>query len=159
VGNEECPSGNGQHYQTYGDDCYWNAGYYNIQHSYDPTSDLPDLLFYGKSNYLGSGVDQTQLCDGTYCYAGTTDDTYLDLYDHWTQSEFNILGYANGSTAEFNDDTSITVRIYELDQSGSTIDTSCSYDIGSVHTLEQNNLSDHDCDDSSYWWMTFIESN
>lgn len=135
-----CPSGFSQGPSGWTGDCI-SITSAAILHANNPTTRLGALTMLGSSNYGGDGYDLAQLCDGSECYAATTSGTTLGTYNHWTTTEFNVLGYGGGSTAQFNSGTSLTAEIFEYDHSGNQISPSCATSIGSIVTAETNNLS------------------
>jgi hypothetical protein len=65
----------------------------------------------------------------------------VDIAQVWQQSEFNIVGDAGGSRADFNKGASITVKVAVHD--GSTSAPGCVADSGT--TGETNNLNLGSC--------------
>jgi hypothetical protein len=99
---------------------------------------LAALSFTGMSNYLSSGDDEVDLCNGANCYDWSVSDSELSLQNSWNSAEFNVFGSSN-SQANFNTPgTSITVHTYLYDQSANSIDPTCGS--GST-TFETNDLS------------------
>jgi hypothetical protein len=81
----------------------------------------------------------------------------LYLATVWKESEFNVVGNAGGSEAQFNSGSSITVKVAVSD--GSTSAPSCVADSGT--TGESNNLNLGSCSASSGSTpsIQFTESN
>ncbi len=70
-------------------------------------TNLSKITFVGSAN---STLDETYFCiTGGSCYAMSITDGVLDLSKYWTWSEFNVFGYADGSEADFNNGSSITI--------------------------------------------------
>ena len=97
-------------------------------------TDLGLLNFWGEATPT---FDIGLICYITTCYA-TGDHAYLGLYKHWTDSEFNVVGYINGSRAEFNLGTRIDVENLLFDQKGNLIAPAC---LKTGYTGETNNLN------------------
>jgi hypothetical protein len=74
-------------------------------------------------------------------YSVSASDHVVDLATGWNQSEFNIIGDGNGSAADFNTGSHITVRVATTD--GSTTAPACEPNAGT--TGETNNLNLHKC--------------
>src|SRR6266566_4039344 len=62
----------------------------------------------------------------------------LNLYANWNQAEFNVFGFGNGSQADFNSGTFITVDESLLTSAGAQIQPAC---LRQGETGETNNLS------------------
>lgn len=74
---------------------------------------LDTVTLTGDANYEGTGNDLVSLSisgGASYAVNMGTPDNLLDLYSHWTQSEFNVVGDMGGSNAVFSAGTSITVN-------------------------------------------------
>jgi len=123
-----------------------------------PTS-LSKLSLQSYANFGGN--DEVMLCvSGGSCYATAVSATVLHLYQHWTDSEFNVFGYDNGAQAQFNSGTTITVRDVLLDNDSSSIQVSCVNIPG--YTGETNNLNLVSCETpptGSLTSMVFTETN
>ena len=96
---------------------------------FEQATNLGNLVLKGYVNYASCGAtacDETVFCVSTSCYAMAIQDTVLNLYQHWYDSEFNAFGSGNGSEANFNSGTSITVANNLYDQNGNAYaSTSC----------------------------------
>ena len=79
--------------------------------------------------------------NGTTAYTLSAKDSVLDIASVWDQTEFNVVGNAGGSEAEFNSGSSITVKLAVSD--GSTATPTCAANAGS--TGESNNLTLGSC--------------
>ena len=71
--------------------------------------------------------------DGSTAYSVSGKDSVLDISQVWKQSEFNVVGDAGGSRADFNEPVSITVKVALTD--GSSSAPTCVADDG--HGREQ----------------------
>jgi hypothetical protein len=87
-------------------------------------------------------------------------DTFTDIASGWSEAEFNVLGNAGGSEAEFNTPVSLTAKIAVSD--GSTTAPTClpPSDIDGT-TGETNNLNAGTCTATggSAPFIQFTESN
>jgi hypothetical protein len=151
--SENPPGESGNWFQA-GTDCVFNTA--GVATPYEPITSLSSLSLEAYAN-LGSN-DGAQLCvSGGSCYLKSLSATVLNLYLHWHQAEFNIVGLINGSQAQFNLGTSITVLNALMDQSGNPITPSC---IAGGYTGETNNLNlvAGTCSSSSAG-IVFLENN
>ncbi len=83
---------------------------------------LVQLSLGGYANQNGSGNDKVNFCVyETSCYVEVLTDHVLDLYKHWSQSEFNVFGWGNSSQANFNSGTTIGVKNTSEDPNGKAI--------------------------------------
>jgi hypothetical protein len=149
-GAAACPSGFGTDDSG---DCYRNSAYVAA----------PDLVI----TTLGSltlaaavaagGKDTVVFNDGTSAYSITGADSVLDISSVWKESEFNVVGDAGGSRADFNKGSSVTVKVALTD--GSTAAPTCVKNGGS--TGETNNLDLGTCTKAggSSPLIQFTESN
>jgi len=137
-GHSACPGGFGSDGEG---DCYGNSNY----------ATAPDLKAedIGGETLVGSatagGSDTVKFTYGGDSYAVSGKDTVLDIATVWKQAEFNVLGDAGGSLAEFNQGVSAAVKLFVL--SGTTSAPSCLSDDGT--TGETNNLNLGGCSASS----------
>jgi len=83
----------------------------------------------------------------------TITDGVINLYLNWHQSEFNVIGDASGSQANFNPGTTITVSDGLTDQSGNPIASTCA---NAGTTGETNNLYLQPCSGGSSG-ISFVE--
>ena len=83
------------------------------------------------------GNDTVTFNNGTTAYSLTAKDSVVDISEVWKQSEFNIVGDAGGSRADFDKGASVTVKIALTD--GSTSAPACVANAGT--TGETNNLN------------------
>jgi hypothetical protein len=151
-----CPSkppsiGNG--WYQYGSDCFANSGSTLV-----PTqtaTNLANLILTGYAN-IGSSDENLFCIAGEGCYTVALTDQVVDLYQYWLQSEFNVFGLGDGSQANFNAGTSITVANALKNQSGNVIVPSC---VKTGYTGETNNLKLGSCSSESSGEIVFSESN
>jgi len=139
------PGGSG--WFLYSPDCYANSPVMIVPGGKIPATNLGKVTLTGYANSAGSpGNDIVQLCmTGGSCYSVTLTDGIVNLYQHWTQSEFNVFGDGSGSEANFNLGTSIGVSTALLTESGSGISSSCA---NNGTTGETNNLFLQGCEAS-----------
>jgi hypothetical protein len=149
-GNSKCPSGFAS---AGGGDCYGNSNSVSAP-DVKPTS-LASLSVSAAAT--SGGNDTVVFTDGTTAYSVSGKDTVLDISQVWHQSEFNIVGDAGGSRADFNKPVSITVKVALTD--GTTAAPTCVADAGS--TGESNNLNLGSCSTTSASspYIEFTESN
>lgn len=140
-GSNICPAGfidGGADATGPGDDCVQNTPATVIANGQLPITDLASLKLSGSAK--AGGTDAATVTFGTHAYTATVKDSYTDIASGWTQAEFNVLGNAGGSKADFNSGSSVTVKVAVTD--GSTATPSCvspsSYD---GTTGETNNLT------------------
>jgi hypothetical protein len=101
--------------------------------------------------------DTVVFTDGTTAYSVSGSDSVLDISKVWHQSEFNVVGDAGGSRADFNTPVSITVKVALTD--GSTSAPTCVANAGT--TGETNNLNLGSCSGKggAKPFIEFTESN
>lgn len=106
---------------------------------------------------VAGGNDTVVFNNGTTAYSFSGHDSVLDISEVWKQSEFNVLGDAGGSRADFNKPVSITVNVALTD--GTTAAPTCVANAGS--TGETNNLNLGKCSAAggSSPSIQFTESN
>ncbi len=139
-GSNICPSGfidAGADSQGPGDDCVQNTNATVIANGQLPITDLSSLKLSGSAT--PGGTDAAIVTFGSEAYTATVRDDLTDIASGWTQAEFNVLGNAGGSRANFNSGSSVTVKVVVSD--GSTSAPTCvspsNYD---GTTGETNNL-------------------
>jgi hypothetical protein len=149
-GDSACPSGFGS---DGGGDCYGNSKSVSAP-DVKPTS-LASLSLSGAAT--SGGNDTVVFTDGKTAYSVSGSDSVLDISQAWHQSEFNIVGDAGGSRADFNKPVSITVKVALKD--GSKAAPTCVANAGS--TGETNNLNLGSCSkkSGSSPYIEFTESN
>src|SRR5271170_4979143 len=141
IGFDICPSGfldGGADAEGPGDDCVQNTKATVIADGQLPITDLASLKLSGSAK--SGGTDAATVTYGTEAYTATVSDSLTDIASGWTQAEFNVLGNAGGSRADFNTGSSVTVKVAVTD--GSTTAPACvspsEYD---GTTGETNNLT------------------
>ncbi|HTV86823.1 MAG TPA: hypothetical protein VME63_15590 [Dyella sp.] len=149
-GSNRCPSG----FSSDGEgDCYGNSSA-ALPPDISPTA-LASLKLTATAT---SGGNDTAVVtyDGD-AYSTSQKDSTLDIASVWNTGEFNVVGNAGGSEAEFNSGSSITVNLAVSD--GSSSAPSCVADSGT--TGESNNLNLGSCSASggSTPSIQFTESN
>jgi hypothetical protein len=128
-GSSACPKGWGK-YKT---DCYRNSAY--VAAPDVPIKDLGKLGLEGTA--AAGGKDSVVFSYGKDSYSITGKDSVLDISTVWKEAEFNVVGNAGGSRADFNSGSSITVTLVLFD--GSTSAPTCVANGGT--TGETNNLN------------------
>jgi hypothetical protein len=129
-GSSSCPRSWGS---DGGGDCYRNSSFVSA----------PDMAItsLGKLTLSGTAVaggnDTVVFNNGTQAYTISGRDSVVNIASVWRQSEFNVVGNAGGSRANFNKGSSVTVKVALTD--GSTSAPSCVAGAGS--TGETNNLN------------------
>ncbi|MGO4504520.1 MULTISPECIES: hypothetical protein [unclassified Dyella] len=149
-GSSRCPSGFGSDGEG---DCYKNSA----------AASAPDVAATQLGNVkltgtvTAGGNDTVVFTNGTTAYSSSGKDSVLLLASVWKVGEFNVVGNAGGSEAQFNSGSSITVKLAVTD--GSTAVPSCVANSGS--TGESNNLNLGSCTASggSTPSIQFTESN
>ena len=139
-GSSSCPSG----WESDGaGDCVVNSNATAAPDVAPTTASLAAMTFTGSA--VSGGNDTAVFNNGTTAYSFSAPDSVVDIAQVWQQSEFNIVGDAGGSRADFNRGASITVKVAVTD--GSTSAPSCVADSGT--TGETNNLNLGSCSTSS----------
>jgi hypothetical protein len=148
--NNPCPSG----WNSYESDCFTNNGT-AVAVPKEPITKLSGLLLSGLANE--GGIDTLVFTTGTEAYSTTGSDSVLDLASFWTESEFNVVGDSDGSEANFNSGSSVTVQVVVLN--GTTDAPTCAADAGT--TAETNNLNLGSCAGTggASPYIEFSESN
>lgn len=129
----------------------------NSAHAEAPDLPITDL---GKVSLSGTAMagryDSVIFTYDSESYGVSTKDSVLDISSVWNQAEFNVVGNAGGSRADFNKGSSLTVTVVLLD--GSTAAPTCVADAGT--TGESNNLNLGSCTAfSGIPHIEFTESN
>jgi hypothetical protein len=128
-GSSKCP---GSFFSAGSGDCYTNSAITTAPDM--PITDLGDLTLSGSA--VAGGNDTVVFNNGSEAYSASGKDSMLDISSVWKETEFNIVGDAGGSRADFNTGASITVKIAITD--GSTSLPTCVKNAGT--TGESNNL-------------------
>ena len=149
-GSSSCPSG---WESDGGGDCVVNSNYVSAP-DVKPTSLASESL---TGTVVSGGNDTVTFNNGTTAYSLNAKDSVVYLSQVWKQSEFNIVGDAGGSRADFNKPVSVKVKIALTD--GSTSAPTCVSNAGS--TGETNNLTLGSCSGTSGSspYIQFTESN
>jgi hypothetical protein len=135
-GSSRCPSG----WESDGEgDCVINSSATTAPDVAPTTASLAKMTLTGTA--VSGGHDTVVFNNGATAYSLTASDSVVDIAQVWQQSEFNIVGDAGGSRADFNKGASITVKVAVTD--GSTAAPSCVADSGT--TGETNNLNLGSC--------------
>jgi hypothetical protein len=150
-GTSACPSGWGK----YGSDCYTNS-------PLAPAPDIP-ITSLGQLELASSvqlnGFDTVTLYYGSDVVSMTWFDAMLDIASAWKQVEFNIVGDAGGSQAQFNRGSSLKAILSFTD--GTSTKPACVANGGT--TGETNNLNLGACTASVGFFgiplIEFTESN
>jgi hypothetical protein len=129
---KKCPSGHGWQYADGG--CVQNSA----QSVNIPNQSVTNLGEITETGTAASSGDSVFLSSGSNMYGmKVQSDGITDLAQHWSGSEFNIVGNAGGSKATFNSGATITVSVETND--GATTKPDCPANSGT--TGETNNLS------------------
>jgi hypothetical protein len=152
--NNRCPSG----WFSYSTDCYTNSAAVSAPQAV--ITELKKLKLSGsakKGTAKKSGIDTLVFTVGTQAFSTTGLDSVVDLATAWTESEFNIVGDGDGSAADFNSGSSVTVKVAVTNGTKDT--PTCAADSGT--TGETNNLNLGKCTATAGAapYIEFIESN
>jgi hypothetical protein len=135
-GNSACPSG----WESDGaGDCVINSNATAAPDVAPTTASLAKMSLTGTA--VSGGNDTVVFNNGTTAFSLTAPDSVVDIAQVWQQSEFNIVGDAGGSRADFNRRASVTVKVAVTD--GSTAAPTCVANAGT--TGETNNLNLGSC--------------
>jgi hypothetical protein len=150
TGKNICPSGyidGGEDAEGPGDDCVQNTSATAIANGQLSIADLASLQLSGTAT--ANGTDKATVTFDGEAYTATVQDNLTDIASGWSEAEFNVLGNAGGSRADFNTSgVSITAKVAVTD--GSTTAPTCvspSSDPGT--TGETNNLTLGSCTGTS----------
>ena len=138
-----CPSGfiNGGADST-GVDCVQNTPATVVYNGQLPATQLASLQLSGTAT--AGGTDKATATYDNDAYTASVADSYTDIASKWTQAEFNVVGNAGGSRADFNKGASLTVKLALTD--GSTTAPSCVSPSSYAGTTgETNNLTLKTC--------------
>jgi hypothetical protein len=147
--NNPCPGG----WFSYSSDCYTNSAAVTV--SQEAITKLKTLKLSGSAKK--GGIDTLVFTVGKQAYSTTGSDSVVDLATAWKESEFNIIGDGNGSEANFNSGSSVTVKVAV--SNGTKNAPTCASNAGT--TGETNNLNLGSCAGTggSSPYIEFIESN
>ena len=156
-----CPSGflnAGADAEGPGVDCVQNSAATKIASGQIPITDLASLTLSGSAT--SGGTDKGTVTFDGEAFSASVSDSFTDIASGWSEAEFNVLGNAGGSRADFNTPVSLTVKVAVTD--GSTTAPTClpPSDIAGT-TGETNNLSPGSCTATggSAPFIQFTESN
>jgi hypothetical protein len=125
-----CPSG---WFIAGGGDCYKNSALATAPD--EPITQLAHMKM--TSTASSGGNDVVTFADGASVWSVTAKDSVVNIATVWTESEFNVVGNAGGSRADFNKGSSVFVNVAVSD--GSTSKPACAANSGT--TGETNNLN------------------
>ncbi len=133
-GSSACPAG----FESDGEgDCVINSAFAAAPD--EPITSLGKLTLSGSAT--AGGNDVVVFSNGTTAYSLSAKDSVVDIAQVWNEAEFNVVGNAGGSRANFNTGSSVTVKLALTD--GSTSAPTCVANAGT--TGETNNLNLHTC--------------
>jgi hypothetical protein len=136
--NTTCPSG----WYTYNPDSHTTDCYTNSEGVYVPQEAITRLSALKLSGTAKEGGNDTLVFTvGLWAYSTSGLDSVVDLATAWKESEFNVIGDGDGSEADFNSASSVTVKISVWN--GTTDAPTCASDSGT--TGETNNLNLSTC--------------
>ena len=120
-----------------------------------PATQLANVKLIGSAT--ANGNDTVTFANGNTAYSISAKDSVVKLATVWTMSEFNVVGDGSYSSANFNADSSITVKVAATN--GSTAAPTCAANAGT--TGETNNLNLGSCSvaGDSTPSITFPEAN
>jgi hypothetical protein len=141
-----------------GDDCVQNTRAAVVHSGQIPISKLADLELSGSAKR--GGTDEATAIYGADAYKASVHDSFTDIASVWSDAEFNVVGNAGGSRADFNSGVALLVKVAL--SYGSTSAPKCqppSKELGT--TGETNNLSLGTCsaEGGSKPEIEFVESN
>jgi hypothetical protein len=120
-----------------------------------PITSLHNLTLSGSA--VAGGNDTVVFNNGTHAYPISGADSVVNIASVWRQSEFNVVGNAGGSRANFNSGSAVTVKIALTD--GSTAAPSCVAGAGSTGQTNNLNLGSCTASTGSTPLIQFTESN
>jgi hypothetical protein len=132
-GKSACPKG----YFQVKPDCFKNSPLTKASNL--PITDLGKITL--KASAKPGGNDSTTVTYEKDVWAVTVKDNVLDISSVWHESEWNVVGDAGGSRADFNKGADVTVTLKLAD--GSTSSPKCVSNAGT--TGETNNLNLGSC--------------
>jgi len=107
----QVPPGGGSGWKVGGQSCLFNTS--GVFTPSVPPKNLNQLTLTAGAS---AQRDYVVVCIFATCYTSEVSTSFLGLYKHWNQSEFNVFGSA-GSEAVFNSGTTIVVKNYVLNSS------------------------------------------
>jgi hypothetical protein len=141
-----------------GDDCVQNSPGAVVANGQIPITKLAELELSASAKH--GGTDEATAIYGGDAYKASVHDSLTDISSVWSDAEFNVVGNAGGSRAEFNSGSALLVKM-SLDY-GSTTAPKCqppSKNLGT--TGETNNLTLIECgvEGGSSPEIEFVEEN
>jgi hypothetical protein len=125
-----------------GDDCVQNTPAAKLANGIIPITDLVDLALGGTAKH--GGTDEAVAFFGDHAVKATVHDSLTDISQVWSDAEFNVVGNAGGSRADFNSGAALLVGVL-LDY-GSSSAPKCQPPSKILGTTgETNNLSLGEC--------------
>lgn len=156
-----CPSGfvnAGADASGPGVDCVQNTPATLIAGGQLPITDLSQLTM--SASATAGGTDSTTVTFGGRAFTASVADSKTDIASGWSQAEWNVVGNAGGSRAQFNTGSHITAKLVVTD--GSTTAPTCiSPSAIDGTTGETNNLNAVSCTATGGTtpFIQFVESN
>jgi hypothetical protein len=144
-GANVCPKGfidDGKDFTGPGDDCVQNTPAAVVAKGQIPITKLVDLELSGSAKH--GGTDEATAIYGSDAFKASVKDSLTDISTVWSDAEFNVVGNAGGSRADFNSGSALLVKMAL--SYGSTSTPKCqppSKNLGT--TGETNNLSPVEC--------------
>ena len=83
-----------------GDDCVQNTPATEVHSGQIPITKLADLELSGSAKH--GGTDEATAIYGSDAYKASVHDSLTDISTVWSDAEFNVVGNAGGSRADFN---------------------------------------------------------
>jgi hypothetical protein len=130
--NHTCPTG----WNTYGADCWVNAAS-GAQVPTEAITSLDQMTLYGAAADGTTHTDTITLTVGGTTYTANGDNHFTDLASGWRDSEFNVFGDGNGSSADFNSGVTLVVRT-RVNSNSPSVAPGCT---ATGYTGETNNLT------------------
>jgi hypothetical protein len=160
-GRDICPSGYldvGKDSSGPGDDCVQNSPGAVVYSGQIPITKLTSLELSASAKAGGTDA-ATAIYDGD-AYKASVHDSLTDIASIWNQAEFNVVGNAGGSRADFNSGSALLVKMAL--SYGSTKAPTCESPYAYLGTTgETNNLTLTECavEGGSKPVLEFIEEN
>jgi hypothetical protein len=145
------PGGFASGWQSFLGSCYDDSQQTNT--TAIPASRIGDIVMKAYANGTKDGVVLTDRGSSSSWTFGVTDQVE-GLSQHWTQSEFNVFGFGDGSQANFNIGASLNVYTALRDGAGSLVSAGCAR---TGTTGETNGLRLGACSTLPSGVMTFNE--
>lgn len=141
-----------------GVDCVQNGPATLVAQGQIPITQLANLTLSGSAQ--AGGNDAAVVTYNGQAYTATVADNLTDISSGWNQAEFNIVGNAGGSLAQFNTGSSLTTKVEVSD--GSTVAPTCLLPSAVAGTTgETNNLNPGTCTSGggAAPYIQFVQSN